>query len=134
MMRRLFIIKTKIGNTQYIVIISLLLLNLGIMLYPMMERPKNSIDLYYHIKRSDDYADIQKILRDKQEHQLPLEQYEKIKADHPGPDKIRQLTILEYTSSPLLIETTPGTNKLEIICTEELPKEFATFLRELDKE
>ena len=82
--------------------------------------------------RSDDYADVKKILRDKQEHQLPLEHYERIQ-EGPGPYKIRQFTILEFTPDPILIETTPGTNKLEIIRTEELPKEFAAYLRELDK-
>lgn len=116
-------------------IITLFLVTICVLLYPILIKPKNSLDLYYHIIRSDEYEDVKKLTLDKEESRFTREQYENIMVDRVSPSKIRQFTILEYgKNGSILLETSPGTEKLYILHTEELPKDIAEYLREMDED
>ncbi len=61
---------------------------------------------------------------------IDYEGIEYIQEEFNNPNKITQLTLLEFDEKTYLIQTTPGTKKMEIIAIEELPIEIREYFLE----
>lgn len=87
---------------------------------PIFERlltnPSNSSELMQNLRNSENPASLFM-----EEKKFDAEIVEYIQEEF-SPNMVQQFTILEFDKKSFLIQTTPGTTKLEIINIEELPE------------
>lgn len=97
--------------------------------------PKNSIELYQAImlNHDDNYNKVQKLTLDGYEDNFSEKVYKEILNSSTLPTSINQFTVIQYEGESFLIETTPGTLKLEILRVVKLPQELKDYISELTK-
>lgn len=97
---------------------------------PIFERlltnPSNSLELMQTLRNSGNPASIFM-----EEKKFDAEIVEYIQEEF-SPNMVQQFTILEFDEKSFLIQTTPGTTKLEIINIEELPEEMRNYFLSLE--
>ena len=96
-------------------------------------KPKNS-ELYQAIQFSKDYNQAQKLILEGYEENFSKEVYEGIINASSSPNSVNQFTVFQYDNESYIIETTPGTMKLEILRVAKLPKKMKDYLDELTEE
>lgn len=105
-------------------IIYICLLILGSIYYSFNIKPYNSIQLYQEFISSDE-KEIQELLLNKNDNELLVEQVNNIKSG--SPTSIDQMTFLHYQDKTIMVITTPGTLKLQIIDIQELPPDIRSY-------
>ncbi len=109
---------------KILAIILLLLLLAAPTINWAITNPSNSLELMQTLRNSDNpeslFIDSKNI------------DYESIKyiQEEFDPNMISQFTLLEFDEKTYLIQTTPGTKKMEIIAIEELPTEIREYFIE----
>lgn len=97
---------------------------------PIFERlltnPSNSLELMQTLRNSENPASLFM-----EEKKFDAEIVEYIQEEF-SPNMVQQFTILEFDEKSFLIQTTPGTTKLEIINIEELPEEMRNYFLSLE--
>ena len=97
---------------------------------PIFERlltyPSNSLELMQTLRNSENPASLFM-----EEKKFDAEIVEYIQEEF-SPNMVQQFTILEFDEKSFLIQTTPGTTKLEIINIEVLPKEMRNYFLSLE--
>ena len=93
-------------------------------IYWTLTNPSNSLELMKTLRNSDNPASL--FLDSKNI------DYESIKyiQEEFDPNTVSQFTLLEFDEKTYLIQTTPGTKKMEIIAIEELPTEIREYFIE----
>ena len=113
------------------IITVLLLIILGMFLYDEFSKPRNSVELYYWLNQDENLNSIDDDLIKAVDSDTATNLREQI--SRYSPSSVRHYTFLEYDGEPgsILIETTPGTRKLDILRIYQLPKELETDFKEL---
>ncbi len=97
---------------------------------PIFERlltyPSNSLELMQTLRNSENPASLFM-----EEKKFDAEIVEYIQEEF-SPNMVQQFTILEFDEKSFLIQTTPGTTKLEIINIEVLPEEMRNYFLSLE--
>ncbi len=101
-------------------------------MYQSLNKPKNSIELHKEIAFSDNYDEVKKLMVDGYESNFDQADYEFISDVEKAPNRIRQLTLLEYDEKTYLLSTTPGTKRVEVFDLEELPDDIENYLLQLE--
>lgn len=99
--------------------------------YIFGHKPKNSLELYQAIQFSKDYSQAQNLILEGYEENFSEEVYEGIVNASTSPNSVNQFTVFQYDNQSYIIETTPGTMKLEILRVAKLPKKMKDYLDEL---
>lgn len=95
--------------------------------------PKNSLELYQEIAFAENYNKAQKIVLEGYESNFNKEDFEYINRNDTSPERISQLTLLEYESKTFVIMTSPGTEKMKVLAVEELPEELSEYFKKMPK-
>lgn len=113
------------------IITVLLLIILGMFLYDEFSKSRNSVELYYWLNQDENLNSIDDDLIKAVDSDTATNLREQI--SRYSPSSVRHYTFLEYDGEPgsILIETTPGTRKLDILRIYQLPKELETDFKEL---
>lgn len=113
------------------IITVLLLIILGMFLYDEFSKSRNSVELYYWLNQDENLNSIDDDLIKAVDSDTATNLREQI--SRYSPSSVRHYTFLEYDGEPgsILIETTPGTRKLDILLIYQLPKELETDFKEL---
>lgn len=98
--------------------------------YILFYTPKNSLELYQAISFADNFEEAQKLMLKDHEANFSKEDFEFIQRLDTSPERISQFTLFEYDEKSYVLMTTPGTQKLEILAVEELPKEVRDYFIE----
>ena len=108
-----------------------MLIILGMFLYDEFSKPRNSVELYYWLNQDENLNSIDDDLIKAVDSDTATNLREQI--SRYSPSSVRHYTFLEYDGEPgsILIETTPGTRKLDILRIYQLPKELETDFKEL---
>lgn len=97
---------------------------------PIFERlltyPSNSLELMQTLRNSENPASLFM-----EEKKFDAEIVEYIQEEF-SPNMVQQFTIVEFDEKSFLIQTTPGTTKLEIINIEVLPEEMRNYFLSLE--
>ena len=97
---------------------------------PIFERlltyPSNSLELMQTLRNSENPASLFM-----EEKKFDAEIVEYIQEEF-SPNMVQQFTIVDFDEKSFLIQTTPGTTKLEIINIEELPEEMRNYFLSLE--
>lgn len=106
-------------------------LTITIILIPLIDyysfKPRNSLELYQALAFSDTFEKAEK--HDGYESNFSVEDFNTLK-ENKGMQGISQFTLFKYGKKTLMIETTPGTKKLEILRIVELPDDISEFFSE----
>ncbi|MET3696064.1 hypothetical protein SAMN05877753_102404 [Bacillus oleivorans] len=121
-------------HAKYRITIAFLLLVIGLepILLNALTKPNNSLELYQYLRFSDDFDKARNIVLNGEEKNFSLEDYQLIKESDP-PIRINQYILFQYAGKTILIETTPGTKKLEIIRMLALPNDIEDYFRNFTK-
>ena len=125
-------VSVELKEIHYKMIITvLLLIILGMFLYDEFSKPRNSVELYYWLNQDENLNSIDDDLIKAVDSDTATNLREQI--SRYSPSSVRHYTFLEYDGEPgsILIETTPGTRKLDILRIYQLPKELETDFKEL---
>ncbi|MER2153935.1 MAG: hypothetical protein ABS917_07085 [Solibacillus sp.] len=87
----------------------------------LLTNPSNSLELMQTLRNSENP---ESLFMD--ENNFDAEIVEYIQEEF-NPNMVKQFTILDFDEKSFLIQTTPGTTKLEIINIEELPEEIRDY-------
>ncbi|OEH92545.1 hypothetical protein BFG57_15460 [Bacillus solimangrovi] len=101
--------------------------------FVQLYKPNNSLDLYQLIRFADDFEEAQSLMLDGYEDNFRKEDFEAIQNSF-STDRISQFTLIQYRNKSYLIETSPGTNRiqtLKILAVEELPTEIRDYFLEI---
>jgi hypothetical protein len=98
--------------------------------YQFFYTPKNSIELYQAISFAADFEQAQKVMLEGYEANFKEEDYEYINRLDSTPNRIGQFTLFEYADKTYIAITTPGTERLQVLAVEELPKEIREYFLE----
>lgn len=97
---------------------------------PIFERlltyPSNSLELMQTLRNSENPASLFM-----EEKKFDAEIVEYIQEEF-SPNMVQQFTIVDFDEKSFLIQTTPGTTKLEIINIEVLPEEMRNYFLSLE--
>ena len=120
---------------QYKIIIAILLVVIIVVpsYFQIVYKPKNSLELYQAIMFDGDYNDAQKFTLKGNEGDFSKEIYEEIVNADTSPNSVNQFTVLQYDGESYIIETSPGTTKLEVLRVAKLPEEMQDYLHKLTK-
>lgn len=121
------------GKKEKIVLVLLIAIFIAMpVIYKVVIKPKNAIELYQTIQFSDGFKDIKSHINEGYNSNVPVEIYDEIKNSTLSPEKVRQFTVLEYANEMYLIETSPGTTKLKILGLDKAPEEVRDYISELN--
>lgn len=87
----------------------------------LLTNPSNSLELMQTLRNTEKP---ESLFLDEENFDAEIVEY--IKKEF-SPNMVQQFTILEFDEKSFLIQTTPGTTKLEIINIEELPEEMRNY-------
>ncbi|MEK5080171.1 hypothetical protein MKX73_14680 [Solibacillus sp. FSL W7-1436] len=87
----------------------------------LLTNPSNSMELMQTLRNTEKP---ESLFLDEENFDAEIVEY--IKKEF-SPNMVQQFTILEFDEKSFLIQTTPGTTKLEIINIEELPEEMRNY-------
>ncbi|MEI5909571.1 hypothetical protein WAK64_21340 [Bacillus spongiae] len=110
--------------------ILIMLIPLGIMFHDIYYSPNNSLELYQRVRFSDNFEEAKELVLDGYEGNFSNKEYNLVKNSSTIPTSVGQVTVLRYEDKTILIETSPGTNKLHILNVEVLPEELRDFFSE----
>lgn len=99
--------------------------------YVAFHTPKNSLELYQSIATADDFEEATKLMSEGFEGNFKEEDFEFISKSNASPNRVRQFSLFEYDDKTFAIVTTPGTNKLEVLAVDELPKDLRDYFLQL---
>lgn len=100
--------------------------------YILFFTPKNSLELYQAISFADNFEKAQKVMLEGYEVNFNKEDYEYINRLGFSPNRISQFTFFEYDEKTYMVMTTPGTERLQVLAVEELPKEIRDYFLGID--
>ncbi|WP_235864044.1 hypothetical protein [Sutcliffiella halmapala] len=100
--------------------------------YILFFTPKNSLELYQAISFADNFEKAQKVMLEGYEANFDKEDYDYINRLDISPNRISQFTIFEYDEKTYMVMTTPGTERLQVLAVEELPKEIRDYFLGID--
>ncbi|QFG01153.1 hypothetical protein PB01_09185 [Psychrobacillus glaciei] len=123
--------KNKTLKNRIAFLIFVLVIVVGATYYGYFYKPKNSLDLYQAIAFADDFEEVKKLMLDGYEDNFKEEDFEFIKKLDTSPNRIGQFTLFEYDERTFVIMTSPGTEKLEVLAVDELPKEIRDYFLQL---
>lgn len=106
------------------------------MLYDYYTKPEDSLELYQELRFSEEFSSVHHLLEPGYENYFSEEAYDVLKSEKGSPSMIRQFTVIQYDddTESVLIETSPGTNKLTILRAEVLPEAIENYFKEFDEE
>jgi len=87
----------------------------------LLTNPSNSMELMQTLRNTEKP---ESLFLDEENFDAEIVEYIQEKF---SPNMVQQFTILEFDEKSFLIQTTPGTTKLEIINIEELPEEMRNY-------
>ncbi|MCM3356812.1 hypothetical protein MKX96_12690 [Psychrobacillus sp. FSL W7-1493] len=121
---------------QVIVILLIVVISFGPLLYDFYMKPENSLELYQELRFSEEFTSVHHLLEQGYEKYFSEEAYDVLKSEKGSPSMIRQFTVVQYDdgTESVLIETSPGTNKLTILRAEVLPEVIENYFKELNEE
>ena len=99
--------------------------------YVTFHTPKNSLELYQAIAFADDFEEATKLMLEGFEGNFREEDFAFISNLDQSPKQIGQFSLFEYDDKTFVIMTTPGTNKLEVLAVDELPKNLRDYFLHL---
>jgi hypothetical protein len=103
----------------------------GATYYMVFHMPRNSLDLYQSIASADDFEEATKLMSEGHEGNFKAEDFEFISRSNASPNRVGQFSLFEYDEKTFVIMTTPGTNKLEVLAVDELPKDLRDYFLQL---
>jgi hypothetical protein len=102
------------------------------MYYKFFFTPKDSLELYQAISFADDFEEVQnKLMLEGYQDNFKEEDFKFINSLNTSAKRVGQLTLIEYDDKTFVIVTSPGTERLNVISVEELPKEIRDYFLEL---
>ncbi|KZE37249.1 hypothetical protein AV656_11805 [Bhargavaea cecembensis] len=99
--------------------------------YMVFHTPKNSLELYQSIATADDFEEATKLMSEGFEGNFKEEDFEFISKSNASPNRVGQFAIFEYDEKTFVVMTTAGTNKLEILAVDDLPKDLRDYFLQL---
>ena len=87
----------------------------------LLTNPSNSLELMQTLRNSENP---ESLFMDEKNFDAKIVDYIQ---EEFSPNMVQQFTILEFDEKSFLIQTTPGTTKLDIINIEELPEEMRNY-------
>lgn len=111
-----------------VTVISMALLIVGApLVYWLLTNPSNSVALMQALRNADDPTAFYVNGADVDEQHIAYIQ------EHFDVQAVSQFTVLEFDEKAYVVETTPGTRKMNIIAIEELPEDMRAYLTEQRK-
>lgn len=107
------------------IFVALLVVSVPI-IYWVITNPSNSLELMQTLRNSENPESL--FLNSKN---IDYKNIEYIQEEF-NPNKVTQITLLEFDEKTYLIQTTPGTEKMKIIAIEELPLEIREYFMGLE--
>lgn len=110
---------------QVTVILLIVVISFGPLLYDYYMKPEDSLELYQELRFSKEFTSVHHLLEPGYENYFSEEAYDVLKSEKGSPSMIRQFTVIQYDdgTESVLIETSPGTNKLSILRQKCSPKQ-----------
>lgn len=103
-------------------------------MYKVVIKPKNALEMYQAVRSTVDYDQLEKLILEGYEKNVPVELYDEIINSSSDPNKIRQFTVVQYADETYLLETSPGTMKLNILGLDKAPDEIRDYLSTLNSD
>ena len=103
----------------------------GAMYYDVFYTPKNSLELYQAITFADDFEEAKKLMLEGYEGNFKEEDFEFINRLDTIANSVGQFTLFEYDEKTFVIMTSPGTERLNVLAVDELPKDIRNYFLQL---
>lgn len=120
------------SQKSWIVFLLLFVIGIGYISYEHVYlKPQTSVELYEEIAFANNFEQAKKVMVDDNKAHFSEEDFKVLNEIDSSPNKIRQLTLVEYDDETFVFSTTPGTKKLEVFAVGQLPPEIREYFLQL---